>query len=344
MTSAHLLLQGEFLHASLYFGRLTAVTYDGQILRFDVPRLSESLRSESTGSPSTGLPRAPEATAMPVGDRILITPPSDAEILSLHSYDGMTYFGGDDGLWGLAEQRYAILAGTTDYLHVSDRPALHVDTTFGVGAVAHGDGISVLPLGSSWLAGDFFRPSKDELNLPIDAVTWTHHDLLSRSAQLHHEVIPATFELRSHDHEKHYVFQGLGGPSVREVLDGGQPISAIAPRSYATWDAANDSASLFRKERYGWRTDQSGSDAPKDSRPDFQVVGAVPGRVISLREFKNYLLCELSDRLSAIDMKGEETILLDRSATDIRVYPRSRRYRRIVTAVSQIGVHVLELS
>jgi hypothetical protein len=280
---------------------------------------------------------------MPPGTPEQLNRPSRAEILALHSYDGVTYIGGDDGLWGLAEPRYPGSVGALGYAQVTERPVLDVATTFGVGAVAHGDGLSVLALGSSWLADEYFRPSEDELDAPAQAVTWTHHDILSRTAPLVHEVVPATFELRTLDHEKHYVFQGLSDGPPRELLDGGDPISAIAPRSYATWQTASDTATLYRKKRYGWRMERPADELELEPRVDFRLVGSVQGRVISLREFGSYLLCELSDRLCAVDEDGVETVLLDHPATDIRVYPKSRRYRGIVTAVSEAGVHVFEL-
>jgi hypothetical protein len=329
----HFVLRGEFVHASLYFGHLTVVTYEGGVRRVQLPWLtSDAPRGELQG--------AADPTALPAGAVEQLDAPSEAEILTLHSYDGVTYFGGDDGLWALTEPGYPGATGTRDYAHVSTRPTLHLDTTFGVGAVAHGDGLSVLPLGSSWLGDDFFTPMQDEADSPADAVVWSHHDLLTRSAPLVHELIPANFELRSRDDENHYVFQGLTENERRAVLDGGMPISAVAPRSYASWDAAADSATVFRKRRDGWRLDHPERGADAGQHPNNPLIATLEGRVISLREFGSYVACELSDRVVALDNKGRRTVVLDHPATDIRTYPRSNRYRGIISAVSELGVHL----
>lgn len=340
MTS-HMLVQGDFLRASLYFGRLTVVTYSGGVDRYHVPTLS-STRQLDDGAIRTFAERTSDPADLATERTDSLGPPSDSEILLLHSYDGATYVGARDGLWAMPEPTDTHSGRVTGYAHLVDRPALDVDTAFGVAVVAHGDGISVLPLNSSWLADEYFRPSRDESVAHLHAVTWTHHDIIGRLAPFIYEVIPAEFELKSRDEVRHYVFQGLGTASPFNSPDEDLLISAVASRSFAAWNDASNRSTLFAKQRTGWSSHGSSTQPDSDQEPQFRALGSVQGRVISLQEFGRYLVCELSDRLSIVDNAGTESVLLDRAATDVRAYPRSRRYRGILTAVSEVGVHVLE--
>jgi hypothetical protein len=337
---SHLLFEGEFVRASLYFGQLTAIAYSGRVDRFALPTLRSTSRLDAEAV-MTFADRAGEPVPWTADSRDALSPPSNSEIVSLHSYDGVTYLGARDGLWAMAERTDARPGRTADYARLNDRPALDVDTTFGVAAIAHGDGVSVVPVGSRWLADQFFRPSSAESRAQIHTLAWAHHDIIGKSAPFEFEVIPGDFELRERDKVKHYVFKTLGQASSLDGHDTGVSLCAVASRSFAAWDNAQNRSTLFVKQRTGWST-YGGAGLDPEAEPEAHEIGSVRGRVISLCELGPYLVCELSDRISIVDPTGRESVLLDRAATDLRVYPRSQRYRGVVTAVSELGVHVLQ--
>jgi hypothetical protein len=339
--TAHLLVEGDFVRASLYFGRLTAVTYSGNVARYPVPSLSSTTRldldairnyADRAGEPEVLISEGADALA----------PPSDSEIISLHSYDGATYLGARDGLWAIPDSSDGRSVGASDYFRLVNRPALDIDATFGVAAVAHGDGVSVIPLNARWLSAEHFRPARDESGAHLQALTWVHHDIVGRLAPFVYEVIPGEFELRERDQTKHYVFKALGAATPIDVHATESLVCAIASRSFAVWDRASGRSTLFARTRTGWSVGGPVSEQDSEPEPTERELGSVQGRVISLREFGPHLVCELGDRLSIVDVDGRESIILDRAVTDVRVYPRSRRYRGIMTAVSELGVHLLE--
>jgi len=340
MTS-HLLVEGDFVRASLYFGRLTAVTYSGSVARYPVPSLSSSSHLDAEAI-RTYADRASEPKVLVSEGTDRLAPPSDSEIISLHSYDGATYLGARDGLWAIPDAADGRSVRASDYFRLVDRPALDIDTAFGVAAVAHGDGVSVVPLNARWLSAEYFKPARDESGSHLQALTWVHHDIVGRLAPFVYEVIPGEFELRDRDHIKHYVFKALGAATSIDGHTTGSLICAIASRSFAVWDRVSGRSTLFARGRAGWSTGDLSAGQDDLREPSARELGSVRGRVITLREFGAYLVCELSDRLSMVDGEGHESILLNRAVTDVRVYPRSRRYRGIMTAVSELGVHLLE--
>ncbi len=299
-----MIVPGDFVHASLYFGWLTAVSYSRYIYRYHVPGLVSSgrLTDEAAGAFSD---EAAEPTDLPAERVRRNAPPSDSEIRSLHSYDGITYVGTDDGLWQAFNGSFDS-GRRSEYRRVLPRPTLDMDTTFGVAALAHGDGLSVIGLGSSWLTDDYFRPASDDTDEPVESVTWSHHDILGRTAPTSYQGVPADFSLRTRDHEKHYVFRRLRSSLTLREAPAGQIISAVAPRSVATLSRDN-AAQIFVKKHHGWSGERDESADPGEtSWHDFRHVGVVQGRVISLHELGEYMICELSDRVIILNALGRE--------------------------------------
>ncbi len=339
---SHKLVLGDFLRASLYFGRLTAVSYSGEIYRYGVPSLSSHRDPARRGRVVIQEHDDPEELA--VEGRTRLRPPSTSEVLAIHSYDGATYLAMSDGLWALPERPEGAYTDQGEYRRLVNRPALDVDMTFGVAAVAHGDGMSVIPVHSRWLDEAGMRPARAENSTAIQSLLWTHHDIVGRTAPFEFALIPARFDLMSQGQLRHYVFQGLAVTSSFDAVGRSSAVSAVSRRSFAIWNSDTNTSTLVSKPKPGWSIEAFDQLVAAQGVPDEGMRCSIDGRVISIHEWGEYLLCEMSDRLVMVDRFGSASVLLAQPATDVRVYPLSRRYRGIVTAVSEAGVHVFVLN
>lgn len=310
------------MHALLYFGELLTVSYDGHVERRRIPWV-DSRHGFSNRKP----------TSHSESERIS---PPPGEILAIDAYDSQVMYGTSDGFWSAPSQGVQ-----PNYTHHSETPTTGIDASFGVAAAAQVDGLAVFPLNSRWLSKAGLRSLSDKRAGAVSSVSWSRRTLIGRASPFDFRLVNADFELADGaDDRKHWLFKQLAEEIPVSANGEEGRVCAITDQTICSWDPAEDRTSIFSRADTEWtRTDESELTS---------LVGApiadVSERVISVVEVANLRVCELSGAVVAVNESGREMELLDQPATDLRVYPRSKRYQSLLTAVSEEGVHLLNLA
>lgn len=318
MTIRRITIEGDWLHATLYFGWLIAISDEGELVGIRYEEIAEAFAASASARAPGSFDTITSRGAAGVGDD---------EPLAIVAYDARLFLGTEGGTFSAGIHYDAI---SSDWFELSGIPSRSLAANFGSLALASTDGeVVVLPLSVSWLSGITRNMSEFGLEGGGLAVAWDHVDLLVADSDAFRRY-GRLLHLVDFGDGRHYVLdrskerpdpETEGGYRVKMSMPGLR-LSPWAQLELARVDTLRRDGTLVR-------------NIVSQSTPS--------ERVLDMQSTGRYVVLELPETLVAIDLSdGAQELLTDYPVTRMQSYRASRRFKQVVTGVSDAGIEIFE--